>query len=182
MGRPKEPAPANLICAITYSPSFDVGEALFALEELYGPVELKSGEYLFDHYTSYYRDEMGDGLRKFFVSFKEPVKREAISRIKLETNQLEEEFSLAGKRQVNLDPGYVAEAQLVLATTKGYAHRIYLANGIYAEVTLIYSGGTFRPLEWTYPDYRDALAIGFFNRVRELYLRKLRERRCLQGY
>ena len=119
---------------------------------------------------------MGSPLYKFFVSFERLIPREEIARIKLETNELEEEFSEDGRRRVNIDPGYVAEAQLVLPTTKGYSHRIYLNSGIFAEVTLIYEGKSFRPLEWTYPDYRSQLAIEFFNRVREGYLRKLRKR------
>ena len=176
MGRPKEPSPANLICAITYREDFNVDEALFALSELYGDIELKSDAYCFSSYTDYYHDEMGSPLYKFFVSFERLIPREEIARIKLETNELEEEFSEDGRRRVNIDPGYVAEAQLVLPTTKGYSHRIYLNSGIFAEVTLIYEGKSFRPLEWTYPDYRSQLAIEFFNRVREGYFRKLRKR------
>ncbi len=182
MGVPKKPSPANLICAITYSEGFNVEEALFALKECYGDIELKSLEYSFSSYTDYYEDEMGPNLTKFFISFRDLIQKEEIAKIKLETNEIEEEFSEAGKRRVNIDPGYVAEAQLVLPTTKGYAHRIYLRDGIFAEVTLIYRENTFQPLEWTYPDYRSSLAIDFFNQVRKRYLKKLRIVRCPQKY
>jgi len=64
----------------------------------------------------------------------------------------------------------------VLATTKNYAHRIYLGGGIYAEVTLRYQGGTFRPWPWTYPDYASPPLIAIFNHIRQLYVRQLRER------
>ncbi len=174
MGEPKKPLPVNLICAVTYSEGFNVDEALFALQELFGPFDLESERYDFSSYTDYYEPEMGRGLEKFFLSFERLIDPESIAEIKLETNSLEEEFALGGRRRVNLDPGYVGSAQLVLATTKGYAHRIYLKKGIYAEVTLIYRGGGFRPLEWTYPDYRSDLALRFFGRVRNLYLSKLK--------
>lgn len=177
MGKPKEPKPANLICAITYASGVDKEEVEYALSEIFGEIELKSEEYLFDEFTDYYEDEMGTGLRKYFVSFKELIKRDEIADIKIKTNELEEEFAVKTtsgfKRRVNIDPGYVAEAQLVLPTTKGYAHRIYLAKGIYAEVTLIYRDGSFQYLNWTYPDYRTEFVRSFFNKVRKLYLKKL---------
>ena len=178
MAKPKRPTPANLVCAVTYAKDVVCDEVLFALEELFGRIEDQSERYLFSQFTDYYEDEMGPELTKFFVSFEELVERDRLADIKLETNQLEEEFSVDGARRVNLDPGYVAEAQLVLATAKGYSHRVYLCKGIYAEVTLVYQGDSFRPLEWTYPDYRSEIAIGFFNRVRQRYLGKLRKMRC----
>ena len=74
---------------------------------------------------------------------------------------------------MNVDPGYVAPSRLVLATTKDYSHRIYIGNGIYAEVTLIFRKGTWTPLDWTYPDYRTELALDFFLRVREVLFQSL---------
>jgi hypothetical protein len=44
-------------------------------------------------------------------------------------------------RPLNLDPGYLTEAKLVLATTKDRNHRLYLDRGIFAEVTLCYQRG-----------------------------------------
>jgi hypothetical protein len=63
---------------------------------------------------------------------------------------------------------------LILATGKGYSHRPYLRDGIYADLTLIFSDGTFRPLPWTYPDYAGRQMIGLLNRVREKYLLDLK--------
>ncbi len=72
-------------------------------------------------------------------------------------------------RLINIDPGYVDLAKLVLASTKDYAHRIYLRKGIFAEITLSYRGNSFSPNDWTYPDYRSAEYIGIFNQIRKLY-------------
>jgi len=98
------------------------------------------------------------------------------SRRKLRTNELERKYSEGGRRKINLDPGYITESNLVLASTKAYNHRIYLKEGIYAEVTLIYRKKTgYEPLPWTYPDYRTRLALDFFGEVRRLYREELKK-------
>lgn len=76
----------------------------------------------------------------------------------------------AESRPLNLDPGYLTPAKLVLASTKDHAHRIYLRDGIFAEVTLVYRKGKWQPLEWTYPDYRRDDYQQFFTRCRERLL------------
>jgi hypothetical protein len=50
-----------------------------------------------------------------------------------------------------------------------------LTKGIYADLTLIFKRGSFRPLEWTYRDYADPEMIGYLNELREAYMEKLRE-------
>jgi hypothetical protein len=57
----------------------------------------------------------------------------------------------------------------VLATTKESSHRVPLASGIWAEVTLLFEKGSFRPVEWTYPDYRSPGCIAILNSIRALY-------------
>jgi len=144
-----------------------------ALEEAFGTIDLRSKRIPFDQ-TSYYQQEMGDELVREWVSLKQLVQQDEIADAKLTTNRLEERSARPdGSRSVNLDPGYILPSRLVLATTKDFAHRIYLAKGIYAEVTLIYREGEFQPLEWTYPDYRQAAALDFFQRVRTAYLAQL---------
>jgi hypothetical protein len=54
-----------------------------------------------------------------------------------------------------------------LASTKDHAHRIYLNDGIYAEVTLAYRRGGWQAFPWTYPDYRRHDFQEFFTRCRE---------------
>jgi len=108
---------------------------------------------------------MGKELIRQWVSFSQLIKEDEIKDIKLKTIQLEKLLANKdGRRNVNIDPGYVSLSKLVLASTKNYAHRIYLGDGIFAEITLIYRKGMFRPLEWTYPDYRQNTK--FFEEVR----------------
>jgi len=176
VGRVREPPPACLVCGLMGSPWGPWGEVRRRLEARFGPVALESPSYLFN-FSDYYREEMGRDLIKFFWAFQRPFPRGELAQAKLFTNALEEElgeYREGGlRRVVNLDPGYLTPAQLVLATTKDYSHRIYLGGGIHAEVTLIYHRGAFRPLDWTYPDYRTPLVLEFMEEVRrELLLKR----------
>jgi hypothetical protein len=122
--------------------------------------------------TNYYVAEMGSDLKKQFWVFAEPIDPGRLAAIKRQTNEWEAEY--AGlkthrePRPLNLDPGYLTLAKLVLASTKDHAHRIYLGEGIYAEVTLSFRRGGWQPFDWTYPDYRRQDYQDFFTRCREL--------------
>jgi len=134
-----------------------------------GPVDIASEIFDFD-YTEYYRDEMGEGLKRRFISFERLMDPADIASIKLHTNSIEDETASApGRRRVNLDPGYLELSKIVLASTKNFSHRIYLHSGIWAEVTLQYVHGGFRTLPWTFPDYGGGRYDGFFRELREKY-------------
>ncbi len=95
-----------------------------------------------------------------------------LSGVKCRTNEWEVEYAKQADhseaRPLNLDPGYLTLAKLLLASTKDHAHRIYLERGIYAEVTLNYRRRDWRSLDWTYPDYCREDYHEFFSRCREL--------------
>jgi hypothetical protein len=122
--------------------------------------------------TNYYDADMGVGLKKQFWVFAEPVDPGRLASIKRQTNEWEAEYAglkiHAEPRPLNLDPGYLTLAKLVLASTKDHAHRMYLVDGIYAEVTLSYRRGGWQPFDWTYPDYRRADFQAFFSHCRQL--------------
>jgi hypothetical protein len=155
------------------------------LSEHYGESDLES-EVLPWNITPYYRNEMGEGLLRKFLSFARLVSPQDLPDIKLQTNALESYFArsipapdpaakgYAERRRVNLDPGYLDGNKLVLTSTKGAAHRLYLSQGIYAEVTLLFHHGTFHPFEYTYADYRWPETMTFLLRVRTRYLQQLR--------
>jgi hypothetical protein len=127
--------------------------------------------------THFYEREMGPALQRLFWSFEALIAADTLTGIKHQTNAMERTYALAAgqswRRQVNLDPGYVDLAKLVLATTKDRQHRLYLGRGIYAEVTLRFTGGRFVPWEWTYPDYRTPEYLTFFDAVRRRYRQQL---------
>ena len=112
---------------------------------------------------------MGEGLKRRFISFSKLISMGDFYRIKLYANRLESKFLNASKRLINIDPGYLDQAKFVLASTKDYAHRIYLHKGIFAEIAISYRGNTFTPNEWSYPDYRSKEYIDIFNQIRSLY-------------
>lgn len=134
----------------------------------FGSIDYQSPVMDFGH-TDYYREEFGPDLKRKFLSFKKPIRPQDLAKIKIITNKLEQKLALKGRRRINIDPGYLDMAKLVLASTKDYTHRIYLAKGIYAEITLFYENKSFRAWTWTYPDYQSALYLAVFNRIREIY-------------
>jgi hypothetical protein len=117
---------------------------------------------------------MGADLKKQFLACERPIDPGELAGIKRRTNEWEAEYAALGRhtepRPVNLDPGYVTPAKLVLASTKDHAHRIYLQHGIYAEVTLAYSRHQWQAMEWTYPDYRREDYQAYFTQCREYLL------------
>jgi hypothetical protein len=139
------------------------------LNRRFGRIDFDSGPLNLNH-IPYYEKEMGTGLVKRFISFSKPVPVESLYRIKLYTNRLEARLSDSGRRRVNIDPGYIDLAKLVLASTKDYAHRLYLRKGIFAEITLTYRDNSFTPNDWTYPDYRGQEYIDIFNKIRRIYI------------
>jgi hypothetical protein len=172
MGKVVSPKKVKLIVAVFTSKIQLFPEIEKSLKTKYGDIDFESDVFNFD-YTDYYKEEMGGCLKKKFISFKNLINPEIISSIKLFTNKLEHKNSLDNKRLVNIDPGYLSESKLVLASTKNFYHRIYLKEGIYAEVTLYFKEGRFQPLPWTYPDYKVDKSIDIFNRIREIYKKQL---------
>ena len=176
MSKPKEPDDVKLICSI-FSPKRTIISKIIEkdLKERFGCIDWISPELFFDK-SMYYAKEMGWPLYRRFISFKDLISPDSIVSIKLHTNDIENMYSSEGNRRVNIDPGYVSLERLVLATGKNHAHRIYLSHGIYADLTLIYKGKSFVPLEWTYPDYAETEIITFFNNIRQIYKDQLKEK------
>jgi len=170
MGRIKVPHPGKMIVSALYSNLGNMIEAIDLIEKKYGLIEFETDEMEFLH-TTYYREEMGDNLKRKFFSFVNPVDRAELADIKIWTNKLEEKFGEKSGdfifRTINLDPGILTLANLTLASTKDFAHRIYLRDGIFAEITLIFKNKKFVALPWTYPDYTEPPVLEFLNRVRE---------------
>jgi hypothetical protein len=147
--------------------------ARLRIEATFGPLALASHAFDFTE-TDYYAATMGGDLKKQFLAVERLIDPGQLAQIKRQTNEWEADYAAAGlhsePRPLNLDPGYVTAAKLVLASTKDHAHRLYLQDGIYAEVTLAYRHRAWQPLEWTYPDYRRADYQEFFTRCREFFL------------
>jgi hypothetical protein len=144
-------------------------------EEAWGPLALASER--FEHReTKYYEATMGSDLLKCFFAFESLIEPAELVQCKETSNRWEVDYKQLGRhseiRPLNLDPGYLTEAKLVLATTKDRDHRVYLDRGIYAEVTLHFQRGAWQPRPWTYPDYQRPDYHEFFMRCREFLRRQ----------
>lgn len=173
MGMPAQPRPVKLIAGLLAASGDLLSSAKGALTTMYGPIDLESAPAPFT-YTAYYNEEMGETIVRQYISFDRLIAPETIGEIKVQTNAAEQGYAAAGKRKVNIDPGYVDLSKMVLATTKDATYRIYLGNGIYAQSTIYYREKSFEPWPWTYPDYKSEHAIRFFNQVREQYRQRIR--------
>lgn len=173
MGIIKTALPAKYFCGFTFQPQVDVTAMLGRIEKRFGALDVRSDVYDFSAFTDYYQPEMGSGLKKLFFSFERLQPQDFLPQFKLQTNAFEAEFMSAGRRQFNMDPGYLTLAKVVLATTKDYSHRLYLGQGIFGDLHLWFSNKTFQPQTWTYPDYKQELAINYFLRLRDIYRQQL---------
>jgi len=174
MGTPAKPKPALLFAGILYSDESFLLKTKNSLSKIFGPAILETDPVGWDH-SEYYKKEMGLPIKRTFVFFKDLIDPSEIADIKLRTNDIESSLSSGGKRNVNIDPGYLTLANVVLATTKGYSHRIYLGKGIYGEVTLLYKvkDKTFAPNVFTYSDYQEKNCIEIFLKARKLLKEKI---------
>lgn len=173
MGEVHEPAPVLLLIAVISRHATAIRWAHETLVQQFGPIALESEAFDFTE-TDYYTATMGPNLKKQFLAFERLIDPSALADIKRQTNDWEAEYAAAADhdepRPLNLDPGYITPAKLVLASTKDHAHRIYLVSGIYAELTLNFRHRHWKPLEWTYPDYRRDDFQQFFAQCREWLL------------
>lgn len=174
MSQLSEPSTVRLFMGLIYKPAAPISELLEKLEEKLGTINFKSKETLFDH-SFYYTKEMGEGLLRKIITFQKLIRRTDIVETKTFTNSLEEVFSYEGGRVVNIDPGYIAQEHVILATGKGFSHRPYLGSGVYADLTLVYIKDEYRTLPWTYPDYGRKEMRALFKDLRNLYVNQLKK-------
>ncbi len=144
----------------------------------WGPIEMASPDFSFEQ-TGYYQSTMGSDLIKRLVAFRDLIDAPELVESKLQSNQWERQLKQTGQypesRPINIDPGYLTEAKVVLATMKDRDHRLYLDRGVFGEVTLFYQlPGRWAHSRWTYPDFQSADYHDFFSRARQFL------RDCLQ--
>ena len=174
----KEPKPVKLIVGILASDERCLAAARECLNSTLGVIDLASDVWTFDQ-TDYYTEQIGPHILRQFVTIEQLIDPGWLAAIKHQTNALEQQLAatlgLPFPRPVNLDPGTIEPSKLVLATTKNYSHRIYIGDRMYAEVTLIFDKGQWRPLPYTYPDYHRQEYFDFFSKVRLQLVQQLRQ-------
>jgi hypothetical protein len=178
MSHPSPPTPVKLLVSLISGDAHLITGAAEELSQVYGKIDYMSACIPFTA-TTYYRAEMGEGLMRRLITFEDLLDPERLPEVKRYTDKLEAHYtSSEGNRRINLDPGYITLYQLILATNKRFAHRPYLKDGVYADLTLIYKEKSFQPLPWTFPDYGSAEMIGILNRLRERYHLQLKEQQA----
>jgi len=178
MGKVSSPQPVKYFLGLLTSRPEAEAEFEERITIEFGEVDLRSDSFPFDS-TDYYETEMGKPIIRRFFSLAELRPAQLVAEMKLKTNELETFFAQADsavRRPVNLDPGYIEQSKIVLASTKNFYHRILLADGIYAEVTMHFEDGAWKPFPWTFPDFRGGRYNDFFTRLREIYRSQLRSR------
>lgn len=165
--------PVVRFCAVISHTESLRKQAIEQIEHQWGEVVCKTDPLPFEA-GGYYTPSMGADLRKELVAFGHPLDGGTLADWKRWTNEHEVELS-AGmdhvERPINLDPGYITQAKLVLATTKDRDHRVYLRDGIYGEITLTYTAKRWIGHRWTYPDYQTKAVFDFATECRN-YLRR----------
>ena len=158
--------PAKALIGVLFQKDEIYQQFLRHLETIEVEIELESKIYKFNS-TDYYQEEMGSRLYRIFLSLKGLYPVEQSVSLKNETNSWENEWKEAGKRTLNLDPGYLDLHKVVLLSGKEGPQKIYLGGGIWADLNLIRKAGRFEALPWTFPDLRESRYHSFFERVRE---------------
>jgi len=172
-------APVKLVCGIIAGSKEMFQAAEDRLAAGHGPVDARGPIVPFIG-TEYYAGEMGPGLSRMFLAFRDLVCPDRLPDIKIGTIAIEDDLratNAAGGRRVNLDPGILTGAALFMATTKDFAHRSPLQKGIYAHLELLFTRTGVKRLEWTYPDFRTDEHLPFFLSVRKGYLESIKSLR-----
>ncbi len=176
MGKIVKPLPVKLIVGlITKNPTL-FQKVQEVLSKKFGKIDFVSPVFDFNK-TDYYEKEMGKDLKRLFLSFQNLIPAQRLVKIKIFTNRIEKRLSKnSSLRSINIDPGYISLSKLVLATTKNFAHRIYVGHGIFEEITLYFKEATFQPGDWTYPDYRSRDHVALFNEIRQKYYQQIEKK------
>ncbi|MDZ7288304.1 MAG: DUF4416 family protein [candidate division KSB1 bacterium] len=173
MAAPQSPLPVKLIMAVLYSDEMRLAEARTRSIDRFGPIDFTSAPFPFE-VTDYYVPEMGAPIIRCFYAFERLISPGNLAGIKLVTNVIEEQLAVDGQRKVNLDPGYLDPDKFVLASAKYNGQKIYLSDGIWADLTLHYEKGHFYAYPWSFPDFRSGEYEKAFLRMREIYKAQLK--------
>lgn len=158
------PGPVKLVASVFSPDKGLLHDTLAGLEETFGPVDMISEPLALA--TGYYEEEFGTGVARKVIAFEELAAPGRLVEVKNRASRMEDETREDGRRRVNIDPGYVTLANFVLASGKPYSHRVYLADGVYADLQFVYRDGGFRELPWTYPDYASEPMKGLVTEAR----------------
>ncbi len=161
----------KLFSGFIYKNIEDFNKVKHLLSEHFSEIDSESEEIPFI-FTKYYNLEMGTPLYRKFISFKKKIDPDELANIKILTNNIENTFMINNKRPINIDPGYISDANVIIATAKNHYHRVPLSKGIYAHIEYVIKHKGFHFLEWTYPDFKSEEYLVFFKELKVLFKTK----------
>jgi hypothetical protein len=171
--------PVKFFVAVLFSDQQFLERAREKLRLIHGEEDYVSPPVAFDH-TDFYKAEMGDKpLERIFISYSTLVAPDALVNAKLEADRIEQELAGPdGGRTVNIDPGILDYHKMVLASFKFGGQKIYLGNGVWADLTLYYRKGGWSVFEWTFPDFKAGRYESTLLKIRSLFKQ---QRKQVQG-
>jgi hypothetical protein len=175
LAKPQIPDPVKLFVAALWTESGALQRAIAELCSQWGDIDFAGADHPFDM-TDYYEPEMGERLHRRLISFALLVPPESISEAKHLTNGIEDRIAGEKGRMVNLDIGYLDHNKIVLASFKGAGQKIYLRDGVWADLVARYRKGGYSPFEWTFPDFKDGRYDQELLKIRQIYMQQLRNR------
>ncbi len=151
-----------------YAADFPADRLRHILETAFGPLGEPSPPAPFD-LSRYYTAEMGSGLQRRFFPFSRLVDPTTLVAIKKECIGLEGKYAKENLRTINLDPGYLDLFKVVLISEKYSGRKIYLGEGMYADLTLLFENGAFKAQQRAFPDFRLPEQLDYFLGLRQRY-------------
>ncbi len=173
--KPSPPEPVKLFIGVLAAAGGPYEDARSRCIERFGALDYESAPIPFT-FTDYYREEMGPKIDRVFWSFRTLIDPSAVVDAKIRTNEIEDVLAPEGRRPINLDPGYLDTYKVVLATAKGAGQKVYLRDGVWADLVLTFVKGRAKFFDWGFPDYRSGAYDAVLLKIRELYKAQRRVR------
>lgn len=174
MAAPKRPEPVKFFVALLWADAAALAEAYTRLAERFGRIDFEGSDRPFDR-TDYYADEMGANLSRRLIAFATLRGPDELADTKHFCITIESALAGAAGRRVNLDIGYLDHNKIVLASVKAAGQKIYLRDGIYADLIARYAEGRYQPFPWTFPDFKDGRYDPELAALRTAYLKQIKQ-------
>ena len=173
----REPEPVKYFVAVLWREVDSLAEAISQLIAQFGEIDHVGPDRPFNM-TDYYETEMGASLKRRLVSFGDLQSPQSLPEAKHSCIKIESALAGPTGRSVNLDIGYLDHNKIVLASVKAAGQKIYLSDGIYADLVARYGQGKYQPFAWTFPDFKDGRYDEELGVLRTRYLTQIKQWRA----
>ena len=162
------------VAAILYQDKADYEAVAADLSKIYSTIDYE-GEFFPFVETDYYESEMGKGLHRGMISFQKLVHPQQLAASKTKAREFEDTLRENGNRRINVDIGYMDMFKVVLASFKGRSNKIYLSDGVWADMIMYFEEGDYKTFMWGFPDFKSGIYNKDLINIRNLYKTQLRD-------